>query len=80
MYSTMTYRKGSLVLRMLRDELGEETFRRGLREYYQRFRFRQVTGADFKRVMEDVSGRDLSDFFRRWITTAEGRVGGRPGR
>ena len=73
MYSIMTYSKGSLVLRMLRDELGEDVFRRGLREYYERFRFRQVTGEDFENVMEDVSGRDLDAFFRRWIETTEGR-------
>jgi aminopeptidase N len=75
MYSSMTYTKGSLVLRMLRDLLGEDTFRAGMRLYYQRFRFRQVTGYDFKNVMEEVSGRDLDHFFRRWIETAEGRVG-----
>lgn len=87
-YSTTTYRKGALVLRMLRDMLGEETFRTGLREYYDRYRFRQVTGADFRRVMEDVSGRDLEWFFDQWIhTTAwlDYRVGaatlsGGPGR
>ncbi len=73
MYSTMTYSKGALVLRMLRDRLGEETFRRGLREYYHRFRFRQVTAEDFRRVMEDVSGQELDDFFHRWIETTEGR-------
>jgi len=75
MYSTMTYSKGSLVLRMLRDELGEAVFRKGLREYYERFRFRPVTGADFRHVMEEVSGRDLTLFFHRWIETTEGRVG-----
>lgn len=74
MYSIMTYAKGSLVLRMLRDRLGEETFRRGLRAYYDRFRFRQVTGEDFKNVMEAVSGEDLDPFFRRWIETTEGRI------
>ncbi|MFW5951457.1 MAG: M1 family metallopeptidase, partial [Gemmatimonadota bacterium] len=73
MYSVMTYTKGSLVLRMLRDRLGEETFRRGLRTYYERFRFQPVTGEDFKNVMEDVSGQDLDAFFRRWIETTEGR-------
>ena len=73
MYSTMTYGKGSLVLRMLRDRLGEETFRRGLRKYYERFRFRQVTGEDFQNVMEEVSGQDLDAFFRDWIDTTEGR-------
>jgi hypothetical protein len=76
MYSAMTYSKGSLVLRMLRDELGEDVFRRALREYYERFRFRQVTAHDFQAIMEAVSGRDLDDFFRRWIWTTEGVVGG----
>jgi hypothetical protein len=74
MYSIMTYSKGSLVLRMLRDRLGEDTFRRGLREYYDRFEFRQVTGEDFENVMEDVSGQSLDDFFRRWIETTEGKI------
>ncbi|HSH45864.1 MAG TPA: M1 family metallopeptidase [Longimicrobiales bacterium] len=73
MYSLMTYGKGSLVLRMLRDTLGEETFREGMKEYYDRFRFRQVTGEDFQNVMEDVSGQDLDPFFQQWIHTTEGR-------
>jgi aminopeptidase N len=69
MYSTMTYTKGSLILRMLRDMIGHETFRQGLREYYHRFRFRPVTRQDFQRVMEEVSGRDLDWFFRQWLDT-----------
>jgi hypothetical protein len=66
-YQAMTYGKGALLFRALRDELGEEMFRRGLRAYYDAFRFRQVTGHDFRAVMEAVSGRDLGPFFRRWL-------------
>jgi hypothetical protein len=69
MYQVMTYAKGSLIFRMLRDMLGETTFRAGLRAYYDRFRFRQVTGADFRNVMEEVSGRDLGWFFHQWLAT-----------
>jgi hypothetical protein len=69
MYGAMTYTKGSVVLRMLRDLLGESTFREGLREYYGRFRFHQVTGEDFQTVMEDVSGGDLDWFFDQWLHT-----------
>jgi hypothetical protein len=71
MYSVMTYNKGELVLRMLRDLLGEEVFRTGLREYYQANRFRQVTGEDFRRAMEHASGRDLDWFFQQWIETTD---------
>jgi hypothetical protein len=71
MYQVMTYTKGSLIFRMLRDVLGEDTFRAGLWEYYQRFRFRQVTARDFQNVMEAVSGQDLEWFFRQWLHTID---------
>ena len=71
MYHSMTYTKGSVVLRMLRDMLGQDVFREGLREYYHRYRFRNVTREDFRRVMEDVSGRDLEWFFRQWLDTTD---------
>jgi hypothetical protein len=66
-YQAMTYHKGALLFRALRDRLGEEVFRAGLRAYYDRFRFRHVTGRDFQAVMESVSGRDLDAFFRLWL-------------
>ncbi|HEX8361235.1 MAG TPA: M1 family metallopeptidase [Longimicrobium sp.] len=66
-YSAMTYTKGSAVLRMLRDYLGEPTFRRVLRRYYDQYRFRHVTGRDFFAVAEQVSGRDLDEFYAQWI-------------
>ncbi len=71
MYSMMTYEKGAAVLRMLRYVLGEDTFLRAMHEYYDRFRFRQVTGQDFENVMESVSGRDLDWFFDEWIRKTE---------
>ncbi|MDX1675791.1 MAG: M1 family aminopeptidase, partial [Longimicrobiales bacterium] len=71
MYVLMTYDKGALVLRMLRDMLGEEVFRAGLREYHGRYRFRNVTGHDFRRAMERVSGRDLGWFFHQWLETTD---------
>lgn len=68
-YQTMTYMKASLMFRALRDLLGEETFRAALREYYDRFRFRQVTGVDFRNVMEQASGLELDGFFEQWLHT-----------
>ena len=71
LYSAMTYTKPSAVFRMLRDVLGEETFRRVLRAYYERHRLKHVTGADFQRVAEEVSGRDLDWFFGQWIARTD---------
>lgn len=70
-YSAMTYTKASAVFRMLRELVGEQTFRRILREYYARHRLRHVTGEDFQRVAEEVSGRDLDWFFGQWIARTD---------
>jgi aminopeptidase N len=66
-YSAMTYTKASAVFRMLRELVGQETFRQILRTFYQRHRLQHVTGADFQRVAQEVSRRDLDWFFGQWI-------------
>ncbi|HSG47096.1 MAG TPA: M1 family metallopeptidase, partial [Longimicrobiales bacterium] len=68
-YSAMIYTKGSLVLWMLREMVGDETMIRILREYYDRHRFTHVTSSDFQAVAEEVSGRDLDWFFGQWLHT-----------
>ncbi|MDX1530590.1 MAG: M1 family metallopeptidase [Rhodothermales bacterium] len=61
-----SYQKGGWVLHMLRQRVGEEAFFEGLRTYYARYRGANATTADFQRVMEDVSGKDLDAFFAQW--------------
>ena len=55
---------------MLRDLIGTDQFWRGIRLYYQRHMNGLATTADFRRVMEDVSGKDLGWFFTQWLTRA----------
>ena len=66
-FSAMTYTKPSAVFRMLRELVGQNTFREILRTYFREFRLRHVTGADFQAVAERVSRRDLDWFFAQWI-------------
>jgi aminopeptidase N len=63
-YTATVYEKGSEIIRMLKTLLGEETFRRGMDVYFDRFDGQAVTVEDFLSAFESVSGRDLSDFFR----------------
>ena len=61
------YQKGAWVLHMLRGLLGDNTFFRGIRTFYERHRDGTVLTADLRAVMEEVSGRDLEWFFRQWV-------------
>lgn len=67
MFSRTIYKKGGLVLHMLRWELGDDDFFDGMREYHKRFAYSGVETADFQKTMEDVSGRDLEGFFQGWV-------------
>ncbi|MCY3965574.1 MAG: M1 family metallopeptidase [Acidobacteria bacterium] len=65
--SPNVYQKAAWVLHMLRGEVGDGAFWKGMRTYYERFRDRNASTADFAAVMEEVSGRKLDWFFDQWL-------------
>ncbi|HUF35097.1 MAG TPA: M1 family metallopeptidase [Gemmatimonadales bacterium] len=66
-YGTASYYKMATVMVALRGVLGEETFNRGLREYGRRWAFKHPLPQDLFNTFEDVSGQDLSWFWRTWF-------------
>lgn len=63
----MTYQKGGWVLHMLRHRMGDDRFWAGIRTYYQRFKDASASTSEFREVMEQASGQDLSPFFTQWL-------------
>jgi aminopeptidase N len=66
----IVYQKGGWTLHMLRGQVGSDKFWAGIREYYRRFRDGNASTADFRQVMEEVSGTDLGWFFQQWLYRA----------
>lgn len=64
---TIVYVKGLLVLHLLRNELGEKAFWNGIKRYTQKHFGGLVNTEDFRRAMEESSGKSLSDFFSQWL-------------
>ena len=52
---------------MLRDLLGEDVFFRGIKEFFQRFKYQAARTGDFVVTMSEISGQDLGPFFRGWF-------------
>lgn len=66
--SRLSYNKGSAAIHTLRFEMQSDTlFFRTLKTYQQRFKDSFATTNDFKLVAEQVSGKNLNDFFNQWI-------------
>lgn len=68
-YGLMTYSVPEAVLYSLRKLIGDEAFRRGLRDYYDRKALEHVTEADLRASLEWASGQDLGWFFDEWFHT-----------
>lgn len=65
--SRLTYRKGSAIIHMIRFELNDDSvFFSVLKSYTSRFANSTATGDDFKKVVEDVSGKNFNKFFSQW--------------
>ncbi|MFL3022601.1 MAG: M1 family metallopeptidase [Cytophagales bacterium] len=64
---SLQYQKGAWVLHMLRNYIGEDDFREGIRKYYKRYYNSNTTTEEFKKEMEVVSGVDLDLFFDQWL-------------
>ncbi|WP_080054174.1 M1 family metallopeptidase [Spirosoma aerolatum] len=62
-----SYQKGGWVLHMLRHELGDDVFWKGIRAYYATYRNRNAQSSDLQAIMEKESGKKLSQFFQQWL-------------
>lgn len=63
-----SYEKGGWVLHMIRKQVGDETFHKIIRTYYEQYRSRNADTDDFRRVVEGQTGLDWSVFFNQWLT------------
>ncbi|MFT5681683.1 MAG: aminopeptidase N [Myxococcota bacterium] len=67
MFDRHLYPGGALRLHLLRTELGDEVFWPAVRDYLSRHARGVVETDDFRRVMEERSGRYLVRFFDQWL-------------
>ena len=68
-YTVTVYNKGAEVVRMIRNLVGEEGFRKGTDLYFERHDGQAVTTEDFVKSIEDANNIDLSQF-QRWYSQA----------
>jgi aminopeptidase N len=61
------YTKGGWVLYMLRHELGEEAFYRGLKHYLEVNRGKNVVTADLAKAIEEATHTNVDQFFNQWL-------------
>jgi aminopeptidase N len=61
------YTKGGWVLYMLRNQLGEDAFYRGLKHYLEVNRGKNVVTADLAKAIEEATHVNVDQFFSQWL-------------
>jgi aminopeptidase N len=64
------YGKSAMLFVMLRDTIGEDAFRRGIRTFWEREQFRTASWSDLQAAFEHAAGRSLASFFDQWVNRA----------
>ncbi len=64
---SLCYDRGSKIVGMIEDRLGEQAFLDFIRTVYRKYYFRVLRVADFQRELEEYTGRSWEDFFINWL-------------
>jgi hypothetical protein len=70
-YGVSSYVKGSIFLMQLEYMVGKEAFWKGMKRYFNEWKFKHPTPNDFLRVMEKTSGLELNWFMDLWVGTTQ---------
>ncbi len=66
-FDLVSYQKGALIMHMLRNEVGDDAFFAALNDYLTDNRFKTGEAEQLRLSMEEISGMDLTMFFRQWF-------------
>src|SRR6266498_1761641 len=70
-FDGITYAKGASVIKQLVAYVGIDAFVTGLRDYFTKHAWGNATFDDLLSALESASGRELREFSRQWLETAQ---------
>ncbi|MEK7153161.1 MAG: M1 family aminopeptidase, partial [Patescibacteria group bacterium] len=65
---SIVYAKGGRLLNMLMQYIGENDFRKGLKEYFTKHAYANTRGDDLWAALSKASGKDVASFMNPWLT------------
>lgn len=65
---SIVYAKGGRLLYMLKNYIGEDAFRAGLKAYFEVHAYGNTEGSDLWAALSHASGKDIGAFMNPWLT------------
>ncbi len=64
---SIVYAKGGRLLYMLKNYIGDEDFKQGLRAYFKEYAYSNTSGADLWKSLSEASKKDIGAFMNPWL-------------
>ncbi len=68
-YQSIVFDKGCMVFHMLRWVIGDDAFRKTLRDMVEQYAWKTITTDQFQRLAEKASKQELTFFFAQWVNS-----------
>tara|TARA_Y100000590_G_scaffold396873_1_gene477959 strand:- start:29596 stop:32163 length:2568 start_codon:yes stop_codon:yes gene_type:complete len=69
LFDAISYSKGASIIRMLENFLGEDTFRKGINSYLNKFQYKNASTKDLWESLQIESGEPVKEIMEAWIKT-----------
>jgi aminopeptidase N len=66
MFDAVSYNKGGRILHMLRNQIGDSAFFKGMNNYLTTNKYKAAEAHQLRLAFEEVTGRDMNPFFNQW--------------
>ncbi len=66
-YAMNVYTRGKLILLAIEREIGSQRMDKVMRAYFQRFKFKHPSTADFQHVLEATTSQSWAPFFKQFV-------------
>lgn len=63
----IVYAKGGRLLKMMREYIGDDAFRAGLKSYFTKYAYKNTIGDDLWAELSAASGKDIKAFMDPWL-------------
>src|SRR5215203_2626025 len=67
LFDAHSYEKGGCILHMLRNDIGDDNFRKSVNNYLSTYKNKTTETEDLRRIVEEVSQKSLHQFFDQWV-------------
>jgi aminopeptidase N len=65
-----SYQKGSWVLHMLRNQVGDSVFKKIIQTFYDHYKGKNADTKDFETIVEEITKKNWKKFFDQWLYVA----------